>query len=235
MEKTSHTPAPRIERVEIDGKAGWLKRPEALSARMRLQKGDANAAFNTEKEAYRRLSSLGLPVPRLLDEGEDYFVTEDSGQTLVRLLRDIGAPGPEFCKAIEVAAETLARFHEMGFSHGRPALKDICWDGEKTTFIDFERFDPKRDNKNGHALDVLVFFFSLIAETGDLGPEVYAARDRYQAKDAKGIWKKAQRKAGMLRVVAFFLAPLFWLLRHKREFGAVKPFLRFMSSDKPGA
>ncbi|SHI88759.1 hypothetical protein SAMN05444000_103293 [Shimia gijangensis] len=230
---TSHHPAkPRIERVEIDGQAGWLKRPETLSRRMRLQKGDSTAAFQKEKEAYRRFSTLGLPVPSLLAEGEDFFVTAESGTILVSILRDFGAESTQFQTAVGCAAEALAQFHVMGFSHGRPALKDICWDQTKITFIDLERVDPSRDNKKGYALDVLVFFFSLIAETGGTGPVVQAAKQRYQNKDTLGIWQEAQRQTGKLRVLAFVLAPLIWLLRGKREFGAIGPFLKFFSKQQ---
>lgn len=199
---------------------------------MRLQKGDAKAAFNAEKSAYIRLSTLGLPVPKLLDEGENYFVTEDSGPILIKILRKNGALGEDFQNAIGVAAETLARFHALGYSHGRPALKDICWDQKNITFIDLERISPSRDNLKGHGLDVLVFFFSLIAETGGTGKEVFAARKRYQAKDDKGVWQEAQRQTGKLRILAFVLWPLIRLLRHKREFAAIDPLLRFFSGDQ---
>lgn len=232
MTDASQTPQPRIERVEIDGQAGWLKRPEQLSRRMRLQKGDANAAFEAERSAYQRLGSLGLPVPKLLDEGEDYFVTADSGPILVVLLRDHGASDENVQEAIGVAAETLGQFHALGYSHGRPALKDICWDGQNITFIDLERINPSRDNLKGHGLDVLVFFFSLIAETGGIGDEAFAARRRYQAKDTKDVWQEAQRQTRKLRVLAFLLWPLIRLLKNKREFAAIGPFLSFFSGDQ---
>ena len=232
MTDTTRTPPPRIERVEIDGQAGFLKRPEILIRRMRLQKGDAIAAFEAERSAYQRLGELGLPVPKLLDEGEDYFVTKDSGPSMIDLLRRGGASHEDFKNAIGMAAETLADFHARGYSHGRPALKDICWDQKNITFIDLERISPSRDNLKGHGLDVLVFFFSLISETGSIGDEAFDARKRYQAKDTKGIWQEALRQTRKLRVLAFVLWPLIRLLKNKREFAAIGPFLRFFSGDQ---
>lgn len=232
MTDASHTPRPRIERVEIDGQAGWLKRPEQLSRRMRLQKGESRAAFEAEKSAYKRLGNLGLPVPKLLEDGDDHFVTADSGTILVNILRHNVASDKSFQKAIAVAAEMLARFHELGYSHGRPALKDICWDGQNITFIDLERISPSRDNLKGHGLDVLVFFFSMIAETGGVGDEAITAKNIYKANDTKGVWQEAQRQTRKLRVFAFVLWPLISLLKNKREFAAIGPFLRFFAGDE---
>ncbi|MDO5642481.1 MAG: hypothetical protein Q4G26_08885, partial [Paracoccus sp. (in: a-proteobacteria)] len=76
-------PPARLRPVKTAQGMVWIKQRETLSLRWRLQKGDPARAFEAERAALHILSDAGLPVvPPLLDEGADYFVTADSGQTI---------------------------------------------------------------------------------------------------------------------------------------------------------
>ena len=55
---------PRVQRFETDGQIYWIKRPEVLSWRMRLQKGDPARAFAAEIATHRDYAARGLPVAR---------------------------------------------------------------------------------------------------------------------------------------------------------------------------
>lgn len=221
---------PRIERVEIDGRAGWLKRPEKLGLSLRLRKGDPQEGFKRELQTYRDLQGRDLPIPELLDDGDDFFVVADAGPNLNRIFRDTSDTPEVFHNALAKAARALARLHEQTYCHGRPALKDICWDGTSITFIDLDRARPGDPKGKGYALDVLIFFFSAISVTDGVRTEVIHARDAYKQADAAGNWQRAVRLARRLRYLAWALTPITMFLQSKREFRAIAPTLRFMTA-----
>lgn len=221
--------AARIGQVEINGRTGWLKRPEKLGLSLRLRKGDPQKGFEREKQTYLALQGKGLPVADLLAVGEDYFVTADAGIAVNRLRRDTLDQPEIFHDVLCESAVALARLHGAGYCHGRPALKDICWNDGRVTFIDLDRTKPGSDR--GYALDVLVFFFNAIAETGGAGPEIRAARDSYRQNDPDGHWDKAVAMAARLRTMSWPLKPLTKALNNKKEFRAITPFLRFMATS----
>lgn len=222
---SSENVPPRIERVSVNGQPGWLKRAERITGRMRLQKGNPIAAFEAERDAFVRLGDVGLPVPRIIDAGDDYFVTADAGPTLRAILA--GGDAVLFRRALLDAARGLAALHSHGVAHGRPALKDICWDDGRVTFIDWERSRPSRNTPKGFAEDVIVFFFSAIVETEQAGPDVIAARAAYIADDRQAVWPRAVRRINRLKGLAWTLSPIIGRLQSKREFRAIAPFFAF--------
>jgi tRNA A-37 threonylcarbamoyl transferase component Bud32 len=210
----------RIQRFEVAGRDYWVKRKERLSMRMRLQKGDPRRAFAAERAALRTLHDLGASVPPVLAEGADFFVMPDSGMPLRDMLRRPGIDPAERLRAFEAAARGLARFHAMGVSHGRPAIKDICWDGETATFLDFERYATRRNTHAGHVQDLVILLFSTFSETGRPCPETEALIATYRAADPAEIWAGAVELCRRLR----WLGPLSWPVRKLRnapEFHAI--------------
>ncbi len=221
----------RLEKIDIAGQAGWLKRVESLPLRMRLQKGNCWRAFEQERKALVRFREMGLPVPRILDQGDGFFVTEDAGPTLRRIRRDT----PQvFASAVSDAARALARLHQSGVSHGRPALRDICWKDGRISFIDLERAGRARPGIAGQVNDCLLFFYDLAAETAGAVSELTAARDAYLAAGMSDVWTAASRKVGRLRPLLMALRPFLTLLRNKRDFRAVLPFWDFMTEAPRG-
>lgn len=220
--------AKRLEKVDIGGQTGWLKRVETPSLRMRWQKGNCRRAFEQERAALLRLWELGLSVPRIHEQGEDYFVTEDAGPTLRTIRRDAPA---EFPVATQTAARALAGLHENGVSHGRPALRDICWKDGRITFIDLERAGRARPGLAGYTSDCLNFFYDFVAETGGITPELVTARDTYIGAGMPHVWNAAVARVRRLRPVVTALRPVLSLLRDKRDFRAALPFVDFMLED----
>ncbi|RRH78494.1 BUD32 family EKC/KEOPS complex subunit [Falsigemmobacter faecalis] len=156
-------PPQRVQRVSGGGEALWLKRTEdSLSLWWRILKGNSRRAFEADRLALKDLARQQLPVPAIRAEGPDFFATTEIGTPVAHLLR--GAQNAEeLAPALEAAGRALGAFHAAGVVHGRPKLRDICWDGDQARLIDFERY--RRDNSSPKlmAQDMLVLLHSLFS------------------------------------------------------------------------
>lgn len=217
----------RIWSFERDGRRFWAKRRERLGLRMRLQKGNPEKGFRNEREAIRTLWAEGVPVGPIVAEDEECFVTPDHGPTVAALLRSGDASLPE---ALVAAAEALADLHGRGLTHGRPCLKDICWDGAEIRFIDLERYSPDRNTRKGRAWDVIYFVFNGIAEARGDTPELASARAAYRASDQRGTWADAARIARRLWLLSIATWPVRKLVPHAAEFQALPLTLQAMAA-----
>jgi tRNA A-37 threonylcarbamoyl transferase component Bud32 len=195
----------RIQRIEAGGRFYWVKAAERLSLRLRLQKGDAGRAFAAERAALDTLGKAGLPVPRIVAQGSGYFVTEDRGSSLRDLLRR--PDGGNRIAAFRAAGAGLADFHARGLSHGRPSIRDITWDGSQVSFLDFERYHPRRNTRRGHVQDLMILVFSAFAETQGAAPEIDALCAGYREADRGGVWKGAVRLSRRLHWLAALARP----------------------------
>jgi tRNA A-37 threonylcarbamoyl transferase component Bud32 len=185
----------RVRSFEHGGATYWIKRPESLSLRMRLQKGDAARAFRHERNALTDLARLGVPVPTIVAEGADYIVMTSGGPSLNTLLTQRWLTSEARVDAFRAAGRALASMHNKGLCHGRPSLKDILWDGQAVTFIDFERSSVSRTTDRGPAMDLLFFVHAGIRAGRGMTDEMAGAIDAYQTDDARGTWAAAQRIA----------------------------------------
>lgn len=196
----------RIERVIFSGDLAWVKRIEVLGLRMALQKGNPAVAFKRELEQHRRLLELGAPVPGILAASERWVVTDHRGDPLNNLRATL--PEADFAKILIEAARALAQLHQRGISHGRPSLKDMCWDGRQISFLDFERTDPARDTVDGHAEDLVIFVFNTLAVNHGPHPALKDAVNTYLENAPDGVLARVHRKLRFYRVVSFLTAPL---------------------------
>jgi hypothetical protein len=203
-----------------DGHKVWLKRAERLSGRMRLQKGDPARAFARERDGLHLLARLNLPAAPILAEGPDWFVTPDLGPTLRNILWTGSA---DATAAFTAAGQALATLHLHSFRHGRPAIRDLCWNGDAIHFIDLERFSAVKSDPRGLAIDLLIFAHSLVSDgvnRPNAAPLRMAALTAYRQL-APGIWQQAQITARWLG----WLAPLARLKPRSREAAAIAPTL----------
>lgn len=224
----------RVSRIEYEGRIIWIKQQEKLSLRMRLQKGDAKGAFVAERAAMRLLHDVGVPVPAIVAEGPDYFATVDSGLSLKQLLRGATGRRTGHSQAFEAAGKQLALMHAKNLSHGRPSIKDICWQNGRITFLDFERFHAKRNTPKGHMQDLVMAVFSTYAVTGADCPEVEALIKGYRSHDPDDIWQAAVRWCGKMRWVDYLTKPIQWRGAGKaREFKAIPLTLDAFARDRP--
>ena len=218
----------RVRMLETPAGRLWLKRAENLSLRWRLQKGGGRRSFEKDREGLHVLGEAGLPVAPILAEGPDYFVTPDLGVTLRALMSDAGA-SDDRSAAFRAAGQALAALHAQGFSHGRPAVRDLCWDGAAVRFIDMERFSARHHSPRHFAADMLVFVHSVFAAGGgeaDLENALTAYRS------AGGPWQASIAFARRLRWIGPLTRGLLRLQPNSRELTAVEPTLAYVASTR---
>lgn len=218
----------RVRMLETPAGRLWLKRVEHLSLRWRLQKGSGRRSFEKDREGLHVLGDAGLPVAPILAEGPDYFVTPDLGVTLRALMSDTG-PSDDRNAAFRAAGQALASLHAQGFSHGRPAVRDLCWDGTSVRFIDMEKFSPRHHSPRHFAADMLIFVHSVFAAGGgeqDLENALTAYRN------AGGPWQAAIALARRLRWIGPVARGLRRLKPDSREVTAVEPTLAYIASTR---
>ena len=198
----------RVARLELGGQTYWVKRREDLSLRMRLQKGDAAQAFEAERDAYRALARIGAPVPEIVAEGDGYFVTPDCGEMVSKILAEQSGTLESRLKLFETVAVGLWAFHEKGVSHGRPSLKDICWDGARVRFLDFERYGEKRNTERGHAEDLVMIVFNALAIAQKPCPEVDHLIETYRSLAPDAYWERARALCKRMRWMDWATKPI---------------------------
>lgn len=234
LEAALQAPPQRVQRVAAGDRAVWLKRAERLSLRWRLQKGDTRRAFEADRAGLHDLAALGLPVAQVVAEGPDFFATEEAGQQIAHLLRLPDHAGPGRVAACRAAGAALAALHRAGVAHGRPSIRDICWDGQAARFIDFERYRKGRAGPGAMALDVLILLHSMFAITRGPAPEIAAALDGWREGAPVGLWSAVRARAarfgwlGRLARLALRLRP------RSKELAAVALMLDFVAAQGAG-
>lgn len=196
----------RISSFVHDGRRYWAKRLETLKPRMRLQKGSPKAAFERERAALRALNALDGPVPRLVIDDPALLVIPHSGTNLLSLRNHVSLE--ETMTALHAAGETMARLHQLGFAHGRPALRDLCWDGRKITVIDFERAKATLHSPRGRARDMVLLGFNTLAVNRGGRKAIDAILAGYRAAASDAQWHGVTRWSRHLEWMAVATAPL---------------------------
>ncbi|MFV2053434.1 hypothetical protein [Aliiroseovarius sp. YM-037] len=215
----------RVSRLEVNERTLWIKQRETLDLRRRLQKGDPSKGFERERAALHHLATIDAPVPPIVAEGADFFALPDCGQPLSQILQQGVGTDAERIQIFRAAGEALSGLHKRGVSHGRPNLKDICWQDGEITFIDLERYSGSRNTPKGHMQDLIMFVFNAHAVAGKPSAEVDAAIDAYRATDTAGIWAAAKAWCRRMRWVEVITKPVRWL-RSSAEFDAIPMVFR---------
>ncbi len=219
----------RVSRLEYMGQVYWVKKEEQLSLLRRLQKGGSGRAFEHERTALRKLSQAGAPVPPIVAEGKDFFVLPDQGPSLKAILRGTIGNDPALKeRAFRDAATALARLHAQHLSHGRPNLKDVCWDDGRVSFIDLENYSDTRNTTRGQARDVALFFFNGLAVAGEPVKELDTGREAYRENDPGGVWETARGLVRNVRWMNWLTKPIQMMPGGKvKEFRAIPLTLEF--------
>lgn len=222
-------PPLRLRPLDLpDGRRFWLKRVERLSGRLRLQKGDPARAFETERRALRTLADQGLPGALLVAEGPDWMLLADAGATLPAMLEAQGRSGAETARAFAAAGQALGRLHWAGLSHGRPAMRDICWNGQEARFIDMERFAPAPRGGWRQAADVVMLAQTWFTKwPGDPAP-LDLLLEAYARSSPPGAAAAAGRLARRLQPLGALARGLGHLRPQSRELRAVSATLQHL-------
>jgi tRNA A-37 threonylcarbamoyl transferase component Bud32 len=219
----------RIQRLETPAGQVWLKRMEHLSLRWRLQKGDPAKRFNLDRTGLHLLHDAGLPVAPILAEGSDFFVTPDVGPTLRALLTDPDVGAGERRRAFAAAGRALGLLHRKGFSHGRPALRDLCWNGREVTLIDLEQFSLRHRAPRHMALDVAIFVHSVLVD-GGAAEDLDAAVSAYRKVAGPEMLARAARLGRAFGWAAPLTDRIAARKPKAREIAAVAPALRYLAA-----
>ncbi|MFN4057054.1 MAG: hypothetical protein ACK4HW_02585 [Roseinatronobacter sp.] len=156
----------RIAFFDLKDRRYWLKRPERLGWVRRLQKGNSRTAFRREIALLRAFERRGAPVVPILAEEPDLIVLPDMGPALN--VHAMTQPLEAFVEVLEQAARALAELHSKGMTHGRPRLKDICWNGRAICFLDLEAGARTTSTPMSRAVDLLIFTHSITYENARL-------------------------------------------------------------------
>lgn len=215
-------PPQRVRALVLpDGRRFWLKRVERLAGRLRLQKGDPARAFAAEREGLRELATVGLPVAGVAAEGPDWVLMPDAGPILPEVVGDPDLGEVEKLRAFAEAGRALGRLHWAGMAHGRPAVRDVCWDGREARFIDLERFRRARRAGLWQAADVVMFAQTAFTLWPDQPRWLEAALEAYAVSAPDGAMAAVRRLARGLVPVGWLAAGLSVLRPGSREVRAV--------------
>ena len=148
-------PAERVFSLEVDGEKYWVKR-KLGNGRKQLVK------YSVEKEFFYEIARMTIAarncpelVPDMVVLTPDYMVTRDGGLTVKAWLdADISEEEKEIL--LEKAGASLACLHEKDIVHGRPALRDITWDGERMAFLDWENRMYAKSREEQKAIDFIL-------------------------------------------------------------------------------
>lgn len=153
-------PARRIMRLTHQGRRYIVKSIEHHRTLLdRLQKGDPTIAFTRELALLCAFAERGAAVPRVAASDAERMILSDCGETL-NVLVSKGRVTPDI---LVEAGRALARLHRLGLAHGRPAIRDLCWDGQRITFLDLEAGAKLRANSRDKARDAILMLNSVFA------------------------------------------------------------------------
>jgi tRNA A-37 threonylcarbamoyl transferase component Bud32 len=211
-----------------DGRRFWLKRVERLSGRLRLQKGDPDRAFAAEREGLQLLADEGLPVAEVALSGPDWVVMRDAGPVLPEVVADPARGEAEKLEAFRQAGRALGLLHWSGLAHGRPAVRDICWDGTAARFIDLERF--RRGARGGfwQAADVVMLAQTAFTQWPADGRWLDTALEAYSIAAPPESVARVTRLARWLTPLGWLSSALARMRPSSRELRAVGLTLRHL-------
>ncbi len=238
--------------TEWQGQKVWIKQNEAAVSRFipllttMISKVSSNPLYYPtleprlplQREAHRLnlLRDKGFPVPQVLLSRENYLVMTDIGPSVKYWLTEAGIPALERQRVLMACAAALAELHQQNRWHGRPALRDLCWDGKQIGFIDFEE-DPHQylSIDQCMARDVLIFVHGLYRYLPESDPAILLAISEYQRLAPGRVWRDALQTAGQMWLAYPCLAAAKTLLGKdgRQAFLALKQ-LRQFNSNSPG-
>ncbi len=203
-------PGSRVLSITVEEEKYWIKR-KLGNGRNQLVK------YSVEKEFYyeiARMTIAGKNCPDLVPEivllKPTYMVTRDGGPTVQHWLEsDISEERKEIL--LERMGASLATLHEQDIVHGRPALRDMTWNGEKLTFLDWENRLYSKDLAEQKAIDFLLLLHGLCRENyKEEAARVHAICEGYLAHHGEAVYEGAKaflKKHSLVGAITEKLAP----------------------------
>lgn len=195
----------RIHSFEYEGHLFWLKQPEVVSASWRLIKPNPNKAFQHEINSLINFAKSNAPVPQLLLTGKDFLVLKDAGPTLADWVEDTTVPENEKKYILSEGVKALLALHQKGLVHGRPALRDMAWNGKQITFIDLETHHEASEKKQTY--DIIIFIHSLCRSKAISDLEIRRLVNELAQQAKIPIWQQVLHLLQTYRFLYFLLLP----------------------------
>ncbi len=215
VETLSHSSDKRIQKFRFQERNYWLKQLEKRQGKLWFIKTRSAAdSLKREIKALLTLQGKDIPVSPVVLYSATYMVLEDTGEPLNQYLLQETLSDKERLFVLTQAAQALAHLHTQGLCHGRPALRDITWDGEKIHFIDLENFPHKKITHKQCMYDLLIFIHALYRGrvstllSNTLIEKVILA---YRQAGGEAIWQSARNLCRRHR----WLYSLLWFARHR--------------------
>lgn len=177
----------KIIRFAAGGDIYWIKRRRS-NGRNRLVKYSPDIEFQSEV-ARITIAAAVLPelVPKIVVLTPTYMVTKDTGESIEDWLDKENVSGEDKEHMLYEVGRGLARLHNAGIAHGRPAPRDITWRDGQVTFLDWEnRLYFKRIERQ-RVQDFLLLFQGIYRRYFPQEQRWAAALERgYLAEDRNG-------------------------------------------------
>ncbi len=221
------SPAERVISFSLAGEKFWIKRKMGNGRR-------AAVKYSVEKEFYYEIARMTIAArntPELVAPIEvltpEYMVTRDGGPTLKNWL-DSEMTEEEKLALLAKAGAALASLHRAGIVHGRPALRDICWQKGKFSFLDWENRLYSKDPAEQKAIDFLLLLQGIGRENYKEEAARMEAMDRgYRENGGEAVRAEAIRflhKHSLLCTITQKLAPF-----HMKDVESVRKVYEYLT------
>ncbi|RBQ31394.1 kinase [Arcobacter sp. FW59] len=120
-------------------------------------------ALEFESSKLERFKSMGINVPNVVYKCEDFFVLEDTGESVYSYFKTIekDMKEEEFYYFVDLMIVELAKIHNLGFFHGGSQMRNFTTKDKKVFVLDFEEsFSKDTDIKTLQYRDFLLFLLS---------------------------------------------------------------------------
>lgn len=240
----------RTMKLSLNGKPVWFKRGLTHSRKAKLRRLRNFIAqlnnnpmyystevttpdeFNGEIKRIQKLHQRGVRVPEIIAYEKDWVAMSDIGPSLREIIGDMStADSPDIKAILLQAASELGKLHQQGMWHGRPALRDMTWDGEHIGFVDFEE-DPAQymEPLQCQARDLLAFIHSLSNYYEQHSSVMKQCVMAYRSHGPDCVWQEASRIAASMWACYGILAVFHRLLG--KEGKQVYQTLRILTSKR---
>ena len=198
-------PRQRLTRITHDGQSYFVKTPELhASLRWRLQKGDPEAAFARELALLRSFAARGAAVARIVAADDGYMILADHGAPLQWCVFRAQADAA----LMQRLGAALAKLHALGLAHGRPSLRDICWNGADLTFLDLEAGAKLQANAQDQARDLFLVLHSVFHSDGAESALAKPVLTGYRAAGNVAVWQALVARSRQLWWLEALARPL---------------------------
>lgn len=159
-------------------------------------------ALKAEAKRLKKFAALGISVPRIIAEGEDWIMLNDIGRPLNDWIRDPEVSRETKRTIVKQASEELASLHKKGLWHGRPAFRDMAYDGRTFGFLDFEE-DPIGVLTPAQCMmrDALLYFHCLHRYLANDSALIQEAMESYRQLAPDSIWQNALLFCKQIRLI----------------------------------